>query len=62
LITGRGARWRVLPSGELSREMWLNLAIVVIVFGITMWLGIVTGVVVGVLLAMVLFVQSMNRS
>jgi len=51
-----------LPSGELSREMWLNLAIVVIVFGITMWLGIVTGVVVGVLLAMVLFVQSMNRS
>jgi len=51
-----------LPSGELSREMWLNLAIVVIVFGITMWLGIVTGVVVGVLLAMILFVQSMNRS
>jgi anti-anti-sigma regulatory factor len=51
-----------LPTGELSREMWLNLAIVVIVFGITMWLGIVTGVVVGVLLAMILFVQSMNRS
>jgi MFS superfamily sulfate permease-like transporter len=51
-----------LPSGELSREMWLNLAIVVIVFGITIWLGIVTGVVVGVLLAMILFVQSMNRS
>jgi anti-anti-sigma regulatory factor len=51
-----------LPSGELSREMGLNLAIVVIVFGITMWLGIVTGVVVGVLLAMILFVQSMNRS
>jgi SulP family sulfate permease len=53
---------RRLPSGELSREMWLNLAIMVVVFGITMWLGIVTGVVVGVLLAMVLFVQSMNRS
>ena len=53
---------RRLPTGELSREMWLNFAIMVVVFGITMWLGIVTGVVVGVLLAMVLFVQSMNRS
>ena len=53
---------RRLPTGELSREMWLNLAIVVVVFVITMWLGIVTGVVVGVLLAMALFVQSMNRS
>ena len=51
-----------LPTGELSRETWLNVAIVVVVFGITMWSGIVTGVVVGVLLAMVLFVQSMNRS
>jgi len=51
-----------LPTGDLSREMWLDLAIVVVVFGITMWLGIITGVVVGVLLAMALFVQSMNRS
>ena len=51
-----------LPTGELSREMWLDLAIMVVVFAITMWLGIVTGVVVGVLLAMALFVQSMNRS
>ena len=53
---------RRLPTGGLTRDTWLDLGIVVAVFAITMWWGIVTGVVVGVLLAMILFVQSMNRS
>jgi MFS superfamily sulfate permease-like transporter len=49
-------------SGERSGEWWLNLALIAVVMGITLWRGFVAGVLLGVLLAMGLFIYAMNRS
>jgi SulP family sulfate permease len=49
-------------SGAHSGELWLNLAIVAVVFGVTVWRGFVAAVLCGLLLAMALFIHTMNRS
>lgn len=49
-------------AGNRSRDVWLNLALVAVVFGVTLWRGFVAGVALGVLLAMALFIHAMNRS
>ncbi|MFT3816948.1 MAG: SulP family inorganic anion transporter [Rubrivivax sp.] len=48
--------------GRLPPERRLQLALMVAVFGVTLWLGFAAGVAVGVLLAMGLFIHGMNRS
>jgi len=49
-------------SGEHSGDLWLNLALIGVVLGVTLWRGFVAGVLLGVVLAMGLFIYSMNRS
>ena len=52
-------QWR---AGERSPEMRLSLAVVAAVCVITVGMGFVAGVAVGVLLSMGVFIRSMNRS
>lgn len=49
-------------SSARSRDRRLNLALVAVVFGLTLWQGVVAGVAVGILLAMALLVHALNRS
>ena len=49
-------------AGERSRPLLLSLAMVAVVCGITVWQGFVVAVGVGVLLSMLVFIASMNRS
>ena len=49
-------------SGERSAIVWQSLAIVVIVSGVTVWKGFTAGVAVGVLVSLLAFIRSMNRS
>jgi sulfate permease, SulP family len=51
--------WR---SGERSTDLWQNLGIVVLVCAVTVWQGFVLGVATGCLVALGVFVRSMNRS
>ncbi len=52
-------QWR---SGERSADVWETLAIVALVCAVTVWRGFAVGVAAGVLVALGLFVRSMNRS
>ncbi len=49
-------------KGDRSHELKTSLALVAAVCSVTLWLGFVAGVALGVLLSMVLFIQAMNRS
>ena len=49
-------------SGGHGGELWLNLALVAVVFAVTVWRGFVASVLLGLLLAMALFIHTMNRS
>ncbi len=53
------ARWW---AGDRSRELALGLAVVALVVGTTLWLGMAAGVGLGVLLSLVAFASRMNRS
>lgn len=63
LVDRSSLRWiaRAL-RGRLPREMWLDLALMLIVFAVTLSAGFVAGVAFGVLLATGLFIRAMNRS
>ena len=52
-------QWR---SGERSADVWESLAIVALVCAVTVWRGFAVGVAAGVVVALMLFVRSMNRS
>ena len=52
-------QWR---SGERSADVWETLAIVALVCAVTLWRGFAVGVAAGVVVALGLFVRSMNRS
>lgn len=52
-------QWR---SGERSADVWESLAIVALVCAVTVWRGFAVGVAAGVLVTLVVFVRSMNRS
>jgi sulfate permease, SulP family len=52
----------MLARGSREPLLLLNLAIVLIVFALTVWQGFLVGVVVGVVLALGLFIRAMNRS
>lgn len=52
-------QWR---SGERSADLWQSLAIVAVVCAVTVWQGFVLGVAAGCVLALGVFVRSMNRS
>lgn len=52
-------QWR---SGERSADLWQSLAIVAVVCAVTMWQGFALGVASGCLVALAVFVRSMNRS
>ena len=49
-------------AGERSRDLWLSLGVVALVFVTTIWQGFAAGVALGVLLSMVVFFVRMNRS
>ena len=49
-------------AGERSRDLWLSLGVVALVFAATIWQGFAAGVGLGVLLSMVVFFVRMNRS
>ncbi|CAN5508283.1 hypothetical protein BH10PSE17_BH10PSE17_36820 [soil metagenome] len=57
----RRAVIRVL-RGEGSRALWVQLVLVAAVCIITAWFGFVAGVLLGLLLAMALFIRAMQRS
>lgn len=48
--------------GDRERVLLLNLAVVVLVFAITLWPGFLAAVGVGLLASMALFIVAMNRS
>ena len=52
-------QWR---SGERSADLWQSLAIVAVVCAVTVWQGFALGVAAGCLVALGVFVRSMNRS
>jgi len=45
-----------------TRDAWISLAIVVVVCGITLWLGFAAGIAAGLLVSMFAFMNAMNRS
>ncbi len=51
-----------LLRGERSRERLQSLALMAVVFALTLWQGLLAGVLLGVALALALFVHAMNRS
>lgn len=53
---------RQFRAGERSSEVWLSLVVVAVVCAVTVRWGFVAGVGAGVLLSMVVFIRSMNRS
>ena len=52
-------QWR---SGERSADLWQSLAIVAVVCAVTVWQGFALGVAAGCVVALGVFVRSMNRS
>lgn len=48
--------------GDRSHELKTSLALLAAVCSVTLWLGFVAGVGLGVLLSMAIFIQAMNRS
>jgi SulP family sulfate permease len=52
-------QWR---SGERSADLWQSLAIVAVVCAVTVWQGFALGVAAGCVMALGVFVRSMNRS
>jgi MFS superfamily sulfate permease-like transporter/CRP-like cAMP-binding protein len=50
--------WR----GEVSADLRSSLAVMLLVCGMTLWLGFAAGVALGILLSMLIFVARMNRS
>jgi SulP family sulfate permease len=53
---------RQVRGGEHSAVVWQSLAIVLLVSGVTVWQGLTAGVVSGVLVSLLVFIRSMNRS
>ncbi|MDZ7589216.1 MAG: SulP family inorganic anion transporter [Rubrivivax sp.] len=49
-------------AGERSRDLWLSLGVVALVFATTIWQGFAAGVALGVLLSMLVFFVRMNRT
>ena len=48
-------------AGERSRDLWLGLGVVALVFVTTLWQGFAAGVVLGLLLSVAVFFVRMNR-
>ena len=53
---------RQLQAGERSADLWMSLLVVAVVCAVTVSMGFLPGIGAGVLLAMGVFVRSMNRS
>jgi SulP family sulfate permease len=49
-------------AGERSRDLWLSLGVVALVFATTIWQGFAAGVALGVLLSTLVFFVRMNRT
>lgn len=49
-------------AGERSRDLWLSLGVVALVFATTIWRGFAAGVALGLLLSIVVFFVRMNRT